>query len=103
MARTTMAKPPSSKRSLRDMKLVMSGLHHAAPAKQATGTNEKNNDGDEIDDDLVDAGDDGLHLVHRGEGLQDAEQEAGRHGAGQRAHAANDHHHEAEDQEVHAD
>jgi hypothetical protein len=39
---------------------------------------------------------------HRGEALQDAQQEAGQHGAGQRAHAADHDHHEAQHQEVHA-
>src|SRR5690606_5065093 len=66
-------------------------------------TNEQNDDGDEIDDDLVDAGEDGFHLVHGGEALENPEQEAGGDGAGQRAHAAHHDHHEAEHQEVHAD
>ena len=73
-----------------------------ATAKQAARTNQEHDDGGEIDDDLVDAGDDLLHLVHRREGLQDAEEEAGKHGAGQRAHAADHHHDEGEDQELHA-
>ena len=50
-------------------------------AEQAARPRQQDDDRDQVDDDLVDAGDDALDLVHRGEGLQDAEQEAGEHRA----------------------
>ena len=52
-------------------------LHQAPAAEQAPRANKQDDDGDEIDDDLVDAWHDRLDLVHRREGLQYAEQEPG--------------------------
>src|SRR5690606_8069594 len=60
-------------------------------------------DDNEVDDDLADARNDRLHLRHRRKGLQDAEQEACRDGARQRAHAADHDHHEGDDEEIHAE
>src|SRR3546814_9657467 len=77
MVSTATAKAAVSIRSCCGVDDFMSGLHDALAAQQAARAHEQDDHGDQIDDDLVDAGDDALDLVHRREGLQDAEQKAG--------------------------
>src|SRR5690606_9941946 len=84
-------------------KLHRSGLHHAAAAEQASRTHEQDDDGDQVDDDLIDAGEDRLDFGHRCEALQDAEQEAGGDRPRQRTHAADNDDDDAQHQEVHAE
>src|SRR3546814_16669862 len=89
MVSTATAKAAVSIRSCCGVDDFMSGLHDALAAQQAERAHEQDDHGDQIDDDLVDAGDDDLDIVHRREGLQDAEKQAGGKRAGPRAHAAN--------------
>ena len=57
---------------------------------------------DQVNDDLINTGQDLLDLVHRGEALQHAQHEPGQHRAAERTHAADHHDDEAQHQEVHA-
>mmetsp|Transcript_23278 Transcript_23278/g.40216 ORF Transcript_23278/g.40216 Transcript_23278/m.40216 type:complete len:543 (-) Transcript_23278:1165-2793(-) len=77
-------------------------LHHAFATHQATGTCQQNDDGHQIDDDLVQAGQNLQDLAHGCKALKDTQEEACKHRAGQRAHAADNNHNKAEDKEIHA-
>jgi hypothetical protein len=48
-------------------------LHHALAAHEATRTCEQDDDGDQVDDDLVQAGQGFEHHGHRGKAFEDAE------------------------------
>ena len=69
---------------------------------RSSGAHEQDYDGDQVNDDLVDAGQNGFDFVHGREALQNAEREARRDRTAQRSHAADDDYHKAEDEEVHA-
>src|SRR3546814_14442231 len=86
MVSTATAKAAVSIRSCCGVDDFMSGLHDALAAQQAARAHEQDDHVDPIADDLVDAGDDALDLVHRHDALQDATQKARAHPAGHHAH-----------------